>query len=301
MKRPAISSAILAAALTVGCVQDRTALEPFEAAFNKGKGGSGDGTVSSDCGGQTALRDSRASLNWEGSIRDDGRGAFVGDESGVHAKIFYHDGNCSRSGDLVFDADMNAKGSNRRHLTFHFPADNDLNLPAHATAAPFINFRAIQFLGSDIGVPGAIDGRDAKVEEKDPGAPRGWEYPSASAERPDYPTFNGTTEARSLRIDAGLPGCDLLRIEKIRMTRTGGVNGFRATGGSVNGAPLGAWSHLEADLGAWMVETVETENSAGQTGHWAQCEVTGQGGGVRTPNGSPMHMPFTVTVAERRP
>ena len=71
---------------------------------------------------------------------------------------------------------------------------------AKAAGAPFVNFRGIQFLGSDVNKDGTeTGGRDAKIEEKSAGAPRGLEFPSVSAVRPDYPDYNGTSPAPKFR------------------------------------------------------------------------------------------------------
>lgn len=283
------ATAVLAAFAAVACTADSpTRPGPDDPVF--AKPGDGEGLVSSDCGGRTELRDSRAALEWSGRIGGDASAVFTGDEAGVHAKIFYHDGNCSRSGDLVFDADMNSR-KDKRHLTFHFPEGNDAGLPAGGVAAaPFVNFQGLMFLGSDIGTIGESDSRDAKVEEKDPGAARANEYPSPVAERPGYPEYN-VAGSRPFRFRSmGLAGCEELEYAGIRLTRTAGAYT------EVQPDPrLGQWSHSVDELGSWTVESLPVD---GGTEHRAQCYAAAQG--TLQPNGSPMNMPFMVTIAELR-
>lgn len=283
---PMAATAALAALVAVACTADSpTTLAPDQPVFAK-PGGDAGGLVSSECGGKTELRDSRATLTWSGSIGGDGSDAFTGDEAGVHAKVFYHDGGCSRSGDLVFDADMNSRKV-KRHLTFHFPEQNGAGLPSGAVAAaPFVNFQGLMFLGSDIGVPEVSDSRDAKVEEKNPGAPRAAEYPSPSAERPGYPAYS-EAGSRPFRFNSmGVAGCEVLEYAWISLTRNAGSYE------QVQADPLlGQWSH--SALGAWIVESVGEEGA-----HWAQCYVSVQGSLEK--NGPPMNMPFSVSIAEVR-
>lgn len=296
------ATAVLAAMAAVACTADSpTTLTPDEPLF--AKPGGGDGLVTSDCGGKTQLRDSRARLTWSGSfITGDASGdTFEGDQGSVHAKIFYHDGGCSRSGDLVFDADMNGK-KDARHLTFYFPARNDAGLPSDGVAAaPFVNFQGLMFLGSDIGEPVESDSRDAKVEEKDPGADRAQEYPPASAERPGYPTYNLAGQKAFRFRYMGVSGCDELEYARIKLTRTAGSYS------EVQPDPLlGQWSDQAADLGVWTVESLPAwadlnENGLedeGETAHWAQCYATVQGSLQQ--NGAEMDMPFVVTIWELR-
>jgi hypothetical protein len=255
-------------------------------------------SVQSECGGKTDLLDSRVTLEWGSpstapGVTADEYGTYTGGQGGVHGKVFYHDAVCSRSGDLVFDPDKNA-ASPARKLVFNFPAGNSLNLPSGVKAGPFLNFRAIMMLGSD-GANGTKDevsnGRDAKIEAKNPGAPRALEFPALTADRPDYPTFTGTTTTPEFRFNyTGIPGCETLRYEKIRMTRDArNADAFVSTGTfTAEGTPLGQWDHTRP--GAWTVESVEP--------HLAQCMVTKKGTVVD--NGKKMTMPFRVAATEVR-
>jgi hypothetical protein len=288
----------LGAALVMGttvllgaCTEDSTPFEPHAAAFSKGgkPGGGGDGLLSSECGGKTNLLDSRVSLTWSGAITGDGRGnTFVGGQDGVHGKIFYHDQSCSVSGDIVFDADMNAKRI-KRHLTIAFPAGNDLGLGT-VTTAPFVNFASAMQLGSDAGQPHSDDGRDAKMEAKDPLRPRNVEYPSLTATYPGYELRNDPD--RPLRLaSTGIAGCDPLIFSMVEITREAGRFDHVA-GTAADGKSLGAWSH-EVE-GAWTIRTVANDDGV----HEARCYTTS--GNTESPNGAPMHIPFTVTVVEIR-
>ena len=129
-------------------------------------------------------------------IRGDGLGDYRGDECGVHAKIFWYDPSFSRSGDAVFDADMNSPGScARRALNFYWTDD------ATATRlAPFMNARRVMQLGIggsrlqdfsfDIGAAtcarvqfSALNGRGVRVTRADVSvgtAPRSWRVESTA-------------------------------------------------------------------------------------------------------------------------
>lgn len=294
LSRHTLSTALaLGAVALLGACSDASApLEPDEAAFAKpanpgGGGGGGDGDggglQKSECGGKTDLLDSRVSLTWSGAITGDGFGdTFVGDQDGVHAKVFYHDQGCSVSGDIVFDPDMNGRKV-KRHLTVAFPAGNDLGLGTES-AQPFINVRAAMQLGSDIATADVVDGRDAKMEAKSALRPRNLEFPSAVAVYPGYER-TGNAAWRFRLSYTGIPGCDLLEFTEVQVTRTAGV--YAATGGvASDGLALGAWS--ATDAGAWEVETVGA--------HEAQCYATS--GGTEVPNGAPMTLPFRVTIQE---
>jgi hypothetical protein len=295
MKRLAIPALILGAALAVGCEQHNpTALEPMEAAFNKKppKDDSGGGSVTSECGGKTDLLDSRIDLAWaavEGSgVGPDRDALYEGGVNGVHGKIFYHDRGCSRSFDAVFDPDLNSS-SDPRKLMFHFPAG--YGLPTGGVASgPFVNFTGLMRLGSDINVVGTSDSRDAKIEEKNAGAPRAWEFPATVAYRPGYPDY-GTAGATDFRFNTDIKGCERLVYDEIRLERTGGSEGYAGVGTPVDGKyEFGQWDHTV--MGSW---TVESEPGSG---HMAQCFGKQ---GKQWVEGPTMSMPFKVTITERRP
>ncbi len=284
----------LGLALTVlgACSDASTRLAGVDdAAFARGgrPGGDGGGLQNSECGGKTDLLDSRVQLTWGGAIGGDGLGnTFVGDQDGVHAKIFYHDQGCSVSGDLVFDADMNGHKV-KRHVTISFPAGNDLGLGTVETA-PFINFQNVMMLGADAGGLGVVDGRDAKMEAKAPGRDRNLEYPSTSAEYPGYERRQNPAAPFAIS-STGIPGCDRLEFEKVRIERTSGTY---VDSGDTNGAgeALGSWD--PAAPGSWSIQTVA--NGAGI--HAAQCyDVSGN---ASIPNGGAMDLPFSVTAVEVR-
>lgn len=257
--------------------------------------------ATSECGGKTALLDSRVKLVWTdqttSGIRSDGSGPFEGGQNGVHGKIFYHDGGCSRSGDMVFDPDMLAGGGPRR-LVFRFAVGNPAGVAAgDYRSAPFINFRQLMQLGSDVNGDGLrdanndgiADGMDQKIEEKSPGAMRGLEFPATVALRPTYPvTING--DAPMFRVGAGAPGCEELEYESIRLERIQGVTGFVATGRtSSKGLPMGQWEHASSyPVGEWVV-----------SGDNARCYKTLKGKLVRV-NEDFFPMPFSVVVTEVR-
>jgi hypothetical protein len=300
MRTPTATPQRLAAAvLLLAACTDRSAVAPDGSPARAPRPATATATsVTSECGGQTDLRDSRVTLDWGApstapGVTADAYGTYTGGQGGVHGKVFYHDAICSRSGDLVFDPDKDAAKPARK-LVFNFPADNDLQLPTGVKAGPFVNFRGIMMLGSD-GANGAPDGvsngRDAKIEAKNPGAPRGWEFPALSAERPDYPTNNGTTTTPEFRFSyTGIAGCEALRYDKIRMTRHDlNAAAFVPTGTfASDGTPLGQWD--DKLPGGWTVESVEP--------HHAQCMVTKKGNLVN--NGSKMEMPFRVVASEVR-
>ena len=295
MKQFAVSLLALSALAAFGCSeQAQTVLEPDQALFARpggGGGSGGGGGLTSECGGSTALLDSRAELNWGTShaIRNDEAGAYRGGSAdGVHAKIFYHDGGCSRSGDMVFDVDMGKKNGTRR-LVFLFPETSPIG-HKEQRSAPFVNFRQLMQLGSDVNTDGWLTGgRDKKIEEKDPGSLRGREYPDDFATRPNYPeTLSGA--APPFRIGTEAAGCETLEYAEITLRRTGGVEGFQKVEGlSSDLLEMGQWEHAsEYPAGTWVVE--------GQT---AQCLKSVKGGKLE-PNGGPFLMPFSVTVIEVR-
>ncbi len=297
MKRFVIPSLILAAAFTAACAQDHTpALEPAEVLFNTKKGGGGGG-VTSECGGSTDLLDSRIDLRWEdgtgSGIRSDGKNEYKGGQGGVHGKIFYHDRGCSRSFDAVFDPDA-SQSSNPRKLVFHFPADNDANLPSSGVASgPFMNFTGLMRLGSDINTADVSDSRDAKVEEKNPGAPRAWEFPGTEVLRPDnYPDY-GAFAYSNFGFSTDIEGCERLEYDKIKLTRKQGIGGYQPVGSPNEDGTYsyGQWSHEQEHWGEWTVESIEP--------HLAQCFKSSKG--TLEPNGAKMAMPFKVTITERRP
>lgn len=255
----------------------------------------------SECGGQTELVDSRVSLAFaslselasSSGITGDGTQPFLGGAKGVHAKVFYHDAICSRSGDVVFDPDKNNYRPARK-LTVYFPAGNGLGLStAGVKIGPFMNFAALMQLGSD--VTWDLDspvGRDAKIDAKYPGAIRSLEVPATSVERPGYPTSNVPTSR--FRIDLGISGCETLEYERTQTSRTGGLGEFQQLIGqrsSFDNSPLGQWN--AARNGTWTVQSADTGTPAG---HAAQCYVTKKGSLVT--NGAPMNVPFRVSVTE---
>lgn len=296
MRRLVLSSALLITAVAAAaCEQSRAPTEVGDlgAVFAAKDGGGGGSTVTSECGGRTVLLDSRVALDWGTTLairsdRDGADGVYTGNVDGVHAKIFYHDSDCSRSGDMVFDPDMQQKNGPRK-LVYVFPAGNPAGVPAGSyTDAPFINFRQLMILGSDINTLGVVDGRDAKIEEKSPGALRGLEYPSPTAVRPDYPmTPNGPSP--KIRIGTSVPGCETLEYQSITLERKKGR--FYKIDPEVlasDGKSMGQWSHEVADLGEWVV-----------SGQSAQCLRTLKGG-KQEYNGAAFDMPFSVVVTEVR-
>src|SRR5688572_10615135 len=103
MKHIRLSGFIISAAFISACDAVPTATEsPIDAGMTAAPRF----TVTSDCGGQTDLRDSRTTLVWASrdelgatsGITSDGRGAYAGGTQGVQGKLFYHDAGCSRSG-----------------------------------------------------------------------------------------------------------------------------------------------------------------------------------------------------------
>lgn len=252
--------------------------------------------LNSECGGKTELLDSRARLQWE-DLEVRGDGSPYERQGSVHVKIFYHDSNCSRSGDLVFDPDGNG-GTTPRAMRFHFPP-NDAGVPTgEVSAAPAINFRSLMQIGSDLNGDGVANARDAKIEAKFGLVPRSLEVPSNVQYRPDYPAYP-TGPATPIRFsNMGLRGCEALEFDLIRLTRhTGAFVAVNAVS-AFDGLPLGEWSAAPADLGTWTVESAETVRN-GVSGHWAQCYVTKKGTLVQ--NGSPMQMRFRVSITEQRP
>lgn len=254
-----------------------------------GGGGGGGGGVKSECGGSTSLLDSRIDLVWQGvgvGIRSDGLGTYVDGNDGVHGKIFYHDLGCSRSLDAVFDPDFNSS-SNPRKLVFHFPEESGLATGGVASG-PFINFQGLMRLGSDINEAGVSDSRDAKVEEKNPGAARALEFPATVAFRPGYPDY-GTAGTSGFRINTGIKGCEELEYDEIRFERTAGADGYQGVGSPDAGTfEYGQWSH--EIMGEWTVESSDP--------HTARCFARQ---GNRLVQGPEMSMPFSVTITERRP
>ena len=103
---------------------------------------------------------------------------------------------------------------------------------ARPAGAPFVNFRGVQFLGSDMKKDGTeTGGRDAKIEENSAGAPRGLEFPSVRVLRPDYPNYDGTSPAPKFRFTStGISGCEALEYDSIELKRTSSTAGFQATG-----------------------------------------------------------------------
>jgi hypothetical protein len=191
---------------------------------------------------------------------------------------------------MVFDPDMQQKNGPRK-LVFVFGANN-AGVPAREYRdAPFINFRQLMQLGSDVNQDGSTTGgRDQKIEEKSPGAIRGLEYPATVALRPDYPvTANGP--APMFRVGTSAPGCETLEYESIRLERTGGVAGFVATGNtSSDGLPMGQWEHASSvPVGQWVV-----------SGENARCYKTVKGKLELNGDGTFFPMPFSVTVTEVR-
>src|SRR5687767_4741080 len=138
MRHLRLSGIIVSAAMISACDAVPTATQ---SAIDSRTGASPRFTVSSECGGQTDLRDSRSSFVWASrdelgatsGITSDGRGEYVGGTQGVQGKLFYHDAICSRSGDVVFDPDKNTYKPARK-LTFHFPA-NSIGLPTTGVAS----------------------------------------------------------------------------------------------------------------------------------------------------------------------
>lgn len=170
-----------------------------------------------------------------------------------------------------------------------FPDGNGLGLGTEATA-PFVNFTSAMQLGSDAGEVGGDDGRDDKMEAKSPLRPRNVEYPSPTATYPGYELRQDPTRPFRLAY-TGIAGCDPLVFSTVRITRTAGQ--FDPVEGTADdGKALGAWN---ADVtGEWTVETVENDYAV----HEARCYTTS--GNTESPNGDPMHLPFTVSVVEIR-
>jgi hypothetical protein len=257
-------------------------------------------TVVSACGGRTEFLDSKASLSWASladlasstGVTNDGQGTYDGGTGSVHGLIFYHDAGCARGGNLLFDPDRNA-GTPVRKLVFNFPAGNDAGIPSTPIASgPYISFYGLMQLGSDVTWDSAMPtGRDANIEAKYPGSATALEYPSLSGE---WPTYQSGTAGNSLIQLTGITGCSRLEYERIRLTRTAGIDGFEQLPGqrAADGSPLGRWRPLRN--GAWIIESVDTGTPAG---HAAQCWVSGKGG-KWVKNGSPMNMPFRVMVTE---
>lgn len=289
IRRALPSALLLTAVFAAACEQSSpTDLAPLAPQYAK-PGSGGGGSLTSECGGSTILLDSRVHLDWGTStsagITSDGGGLYKGDVDGVHAKIFYHDGGCSRSGDMVFDPDMQQKNGPRK-LVFVF-GENNAGVPSGAYAsAPFVNFRQLMQLGSDVNKDGnTTGGRDQKIEEKSPGAERGLEYPATLATRPSYPTTN------LFRIGTSAPGCETLEYESITLQRTGGVDGFVKTGNKASdGLEMGQWEHgASVPVGTWVV-----------SGGNARCYKTVKGKLELNGDGSFFSMPFSVTVTEVR-
>ena len=297
MKHPLALSTLIMATAAAACSESRGPVEITEPSAVFGKTTT---SVTSDCGGSTELRDSRADLTWpsistrEYAVRDDGFGTYEGGTGSVHGKIFYHDSGCSRSGDIVFDPGMNAR-KNPRHLTVFFP-ENKLGLPTDGVkAGPFINFTAAMQLGSDVDRNGAVNGRDAKMEAKDnlKGTIRTLEHPVAFDGLPNHD--NLPNKERRFRLGVGISGCESLEYDEIRYTRIAGS--FVRVDPASDGTLLGQWS--DAVNGAWVAESVETVRN-NVPGHWAQCLITSKGTLAVNDAASPMSMPFRVDVAERR-
>jgi hypothetical protein len=259
--------------------------------FQVNKQGSGQ----SDCGGRTDLVDSRIDLEWDAvqvsGVGGDGLGLYRGGEDGLNAKIFYHDPVCSQSSDAIFNT--GGGRNDLRRLVYHFPAGNDAGLPSGGIrGATWLNFQGLMRIGSDLGADGVANSRDAKIEAKMPGSLRAVEFPSAVAFRPGYPDYassGGTKFRLGSGVSLDIKGCEKLEYDLIRLERTGGFEAYQATGGSAGGVPLAQWSHEVT--GGWVVESVAP--------HMAQCYHTVKG--KLATNGSPMPMPFRVTITERRP
>lgn len=299
----------LAIAVAAACTDSPTELlRPAAAAFGKGNGngngggpsdGDSGGGGKSECGGTTALPDSRAILDWsaDDAVSGDGSDVFTGDQAGVHAKIFYHDGGCSRSGDIVFDADMNSR-RNKRHLTFHFPENRPAEVGQTVTAAPFIAFPRAMQLGSDIGSDGAVNGWDANIYEKNATAPRGMEHPSPAATYPGHLRMADPTWV--FHFPLGINGCEVLRYDAVAITRESAPSGFEELTGTIEFSEqtyqLGQWSEVQ-HLGRWTVRSVATSRDD-RSGHWATCWTSTGSGEIE--NGEAMDMPFTVEITEDR-
>jgi hypothetical protein len=273
----------------------------------RGKGGIGTETFAikqkqlmSDCGGSTTTLDSRVSLEFaslgtlssSSGMTNDGGGAYNGDSQGVRAKIFYHDPSCSRSGDLVFSPAQDPYQPARK-LVVRFPAGNTLGLPTtDVKIGPYLNFSSIMQMGSDVTWDALIPvGRDARIEASAPGNGHSLEVPQTVVLRPGYPTTPMVHP--HLHVTVGLPGCEAMEYDSIRMTRVGGLDGFEQLPGqrAADGSPLGQWK-VTRD-GVWIVESVDTGTPAG---HAAQCYVTKKG--KPAANGTPMNMPFRFVASE---
>lgn len=243
----------------------------------------------SECGGRTPLLDSRARLDWGSTlaIRNDGAGAYTGNEGSVHAKVFYHDLTCATGGDVLFIADRN-NVEPRRTLLFAFPAGAPK--PGIVAASPHVSFTALMQLGSFVSEQGGVD---ANIYDKIGNLPRAQQHPALSALRPGYPSTPTGPSGMFRFTGIGQSWCGSLEYDRIRMTRTSTTSAFM-TGLDRGGIPAGRWSELLP--GSWTVESVATE-AGGSTGHWARC-ITTQG--RRESAGAWLDMPFRVEITELR-
>jgi hypothetical protein len=294
MKRARCAFASLfTATLAAACIEVPTEMRPAPESPLFAKPGSGSGT-SSECGGQTQRADSRVQMDWSSSseyaVRNDAYGPYIGGQHGVHAKVFYYDGNCSRSGDLVFDADANSSATVRK-LIFHFPA-NSIGLPTTGVASgTAFNFSGIMQLGSDVNADGSLTiGKDARIEAKYPGRDISLEHPSLSEIQPGYPIRNGAALGPFRFKTTGIAGCGELEYQQVRYTRTAGQFATLDPAQFSGSFQLGQWDVTIA--GAWTVESVADVNG----NHLATCWTTKKG--VLQPNGAAMNMPFRVTISE---
>lgn len=215
-KLPALSMLVLLAVCVTACDDPSsipTAVDPEAAAYAAAKGKPGGGEGGADT-------DSRAKLVFDDAaglkITSDAGGAYTGDAcDGVYAKIFYHNADLSRSGDLVFDPDKNHSSCGpARSLTFDFGEGSPIS------ASPFVNVRAIMQIGAT--------GKDPLIEAK---------YPTS----PDQYGQRDNPSTQQLRFTMlGLPGCDELRTT-VTVERTAGAEAFDDETGWATGPP-GAWA-----------------------------------------------------------
>lgn len=234
-------------------------------------------------GGGTSSTDAHVRITVDNTgmaVQSVGDPVYQGGRGSVRAHIFYYASDRSRSGDLVFDPDIE-RGKNVRKLQITFgapvavPAGAVHPAPGTYQLGPFINFKAImQLAAPQSGHEGLTDGWILEKVLASNGQ-RGMEQirPTTVTQQVGFQQIN-------------LPGCERLRYDRVTITRTAGsyrVDGYPID--TVDGTE-GKWD--AAVRGAWTVAT--------EAGHTATCVYAS--GGQLVDGAVYADMPFALAVEE---
>ncbi len=257
---------LLAAAALTGCSDETglsTAVTPDE--FSRGtvalgkKAGS-TGNLDTDSRARIVFsEDEPMKIVSDGLLGADGTSAYVGNECGVEAKLFYYNEDKSRSGDLVFDADMN-RSKCARALVFRFPSDDGGDFKA----APFINVNKSMQMGAT--------GNDLLV--------------AVNIQDPEYYGPRDNPVSRTMKFAIGKSLCETLTYDHVLVSRTGGHFD------DPDGDGWGQWDKDAGDPGSWTVESVASPDGF----HAATCTYTKE---RTTQVGATYDMPFRFQVTEK--